>query len=180
MTDGITKKEVFDMIQSLHASVVGFNINADKAQGVWHSILEPYSKREIWESTKHLIGSDSRITPKNIISVCNMRRKQERAREMSAEGAKQIADAKSSFEYVPDYVKKIGRHAMIPFVMAERAAYHYRCGDTENAVYNGFLARAMRMGIKFDQIDYEKIDSELNPWVALGESMELPNEIKHD
>jgi hypothetical protein len=158
----MTIEEIYNMIKVLRGSVVGFNINPDVAAGPWHSMLHGYTKNDVWNAAKRIMGNSCTVpTVQAIKSMCDTSRKQERYAQAMAEASGQYKRAAQSFDDVPGR----NRFEKIRWVKADQAAKKWRAGETDNDVYNQCLIEAYDLGVEtgqnefiFSGVQYESID----------------------
>lgn len=151
----MTKEQIHNLIEMLRASVPGFNVHAERATDIWHSVLEPYSRDEVWIAVKHITAhTDGTPTPKTIKSMCDSNRRRERHEKMLLDGEKQLSDAARTFEGIPGRT----RAENVAYIQGEQSARHWIAGLRDNDYHNDKILAAKKLGFVFEGVDYSQVN----------------------
>lgn len=149
------KPEIYKMLEMMVASIHGFNLQPDRAVGIWHHSMSKYTKEEAWAAINSIVGgSDVRLTPSLIAGHCASTRHKNRQYEANTERSRWQDAADRSFVGVPGKNRK----EQVIYVQAQRAAEHWIAGETDNDYFNSKLLDAMAIGFVFDSVDYSMVN----------------------
>lgn len=150
----MSRDEIRNMIEFMNASIQKFSIDPDRSHVSWHKILGKYSRNEAFEAIEYFMSyTDRAPTPDGLKGYIDRKRREAKQTEENLRGDAWQRKANESFNGVPGK----NRAEQIIFVVGERAAEHYKRGETDNDYLNDRILDAKRCGFDFG-INTEKLE----------------------
>lgn len=150
----MNKEEILEMIRTIKASTIGFNLDPERACGAWFKILGQYTRREAWDAISHILGNSDRVPTAHMIrDQIGAQRYRDRKESESRNHDKWKRDAVSSFDGIPG----ANRGEQIAYICGQQSAKHWIDGERDNDFYNSRLLDARKIGIEFEGVDYSQV-----------------------
>ena len=168
----MNKNDVLELLCYLQSTKVGFYLKPEKSWSSWLRKLDKYSYNEAMSAVEYLEDNTAPEkhsvifgNPDAIKSQCERSRARQERNVRDIEGEQQLKRAGLSFKNVPGKT----RSEQVVYVCAERSAYHWRNGETDNEYFNTQLGNARNLGFLFDGVDYSKIKQTESKGLAFTE-----------